>query len=221
MLFKRGLAYRSTTPINWCPSCKTGLANEEVKEGRCWRCDSPVEKRPMPQWYFKIDRYPPGLFLPSTVEDYSHWHGDYHTNYNLQEPFWGDYTSNHLDTGDAYFKAMEPIFEVGRKIARDYYGTRGTYVQLSAYPMKMDDDPLGCVPMGRMAYMTGWCANQYWWRYTYTLDKEWLRATGYPAIRDCALFYTDFLKKGDDGFYHAFPSNQGEDGFSNLIGAQF
>ena len=57
--------------------------------------------------------------------------------------------------------------------------------------------------------MTGWCANQYWWRYTYTLDKEWLRATGYPAIRDCALFYTDFLKKGDDGFYHAFPIQPG------------
>src|SRR5437016_126544 len=57
LLYHRGLAYRATTPINWCPSCKTGLANEEVKEGRCWRCDTPVEKRPMPQWYFKITEY--------------------------------------------------------------------------------------------------------------------------------------------------------------------
>lgn len=56
-LFHRGLAYRATAPINWCPSCKTGLANEEVKEGRCWRCDTPVEKRPMPQWFFKITTY--------------------------------------------------------------------------------------------------------------------------------------------------------------------
>jgi hypothetical protein len=47
-----------------------------------------------------------------------------------------------------------------------------------------------------------------------TLDADWLRSTGYPAIRDGALFYTDFLQKGDDGLYHAFPSNQGEDGFS-------
>ena len=57
LLYKRGLAYRATAMINWCPSCKTGLANEEVKEGRCWRCDTPVEKRPLPQWYFKITDY--------------------------------------------------------------------------------------------------------------------------------------------------------------------
>jgi leucyl-tRNA synthetase len=56
-LYHRGLAYRATTPINWCPACKTGLANEEVKEGRCWRCDAPIEKRPMPQWYLKITAY--------------------------------------------------------------------------------------------------------------------------------------------------------------------
>jgi leucyl-tRNA synthetase len=57
LLQKRGLAYRSFAPINWCVSCKTGLANEEVKEGRCWRCDSVVEKKPMPQWFFKITAY--------------------------------------------------------------------------------------------------------------------------------------------------------------------
>ena len=65
-----------------------------------------------------------------------------------------------------------------------------------------------------MAYMTGWAMSQYWQRYLVTLDKDWLRTTGYPVIRDCALFYTDFMKKRADGFYHIFPSNQGEDGFS-------
>jgi leucyl-tRNA synthetase len=57
LLHKRGLAYRADTPINWCPTCKTGLANEEVVAGRCWRCGTPVEKRPMPQWYFRITAY--------------------------------------------------------------------------------------------------------------------------------------------------------------------
>lgn len=57
LLFKRGLAYRDTSPINWCPDCKTGLANEEVKEGRCWRCGTVIEKRPMPQWFFRITAY--------------------------------------------------------------------------------------------------------------------------------------------------------------------
>jgi leucyl-tRNA synthetase len=57
LLYHRGLAYRATTPINWCPSCKTGLANEEVVDGRCERCGALVEKRPMPQWYLKITNY--------------------------------------------------------------------------------------------------------------------------------------------------------------------
>lgn len=56
-LHKRDLAYRANTPINWCPSCKTGLANEEVVNARCWRCGTQVEKRPMPQWFFKITAY--------------------------------------------------------------------------------------------------------------------------------------------------------------------
>lgn len=57
LLYKRGLAYRATASINWCPGCNTGLANEEVKEGRCWRCDTSITKRPMPQWYFRITDY--------------------------------------------------------------------------------------------------------------------------------------------------------------------
>jgi leucyl-tRNA synthetase len=57
LFYRRGLAYRAVSPINWCPSCTTGLANEEVKEGRCWRCSTPIEKRPMPQWFLKTTDY--------------------------------------------------------------------------------------------------------------------------------------------------------------------
>ena len=56
-LFKKGLAYEAHTPINWCPSCKTGLANEEVKEGMCERCGTPVERRNIRQWMLKITAY--------------------------------------------------------------------------------------------------------------------------------------------------------------------
>ncbi len=56
-LYNRGLAYRSNAPVNWCPVDKTVLANEEVVNGRCWRCDTPVEKRAIPQWFFKITEY--------------------------------------------------------------------------------------------------------------------------------------------------------------------
>ena len=56
-LFKKGLAYQSTVPINWCPSCKTGLANEEVFNGRCERCQTPIEKKNLRQWMLKITAY--------------------------------------------------------------------------------------------------------------------------------------------------------------------
>ncbi len=56
-LFKKGLAYESFEPINWCPSCKTGLANEDLEDGKCERCGTPVEKKPMRQWVLKIRDY--------------------------------------------------------------------------------------------------------------------------------------------------------------------
>ncbi|HOV14137.1 MAG TPA: leucine--tRNA ligase, partial [Spirochaetota bacterium] len=56
-LFKHGLAYESKMPINFCPSCGTGLANEEVKEGKCDRCDTPIERRSIRQWMLKITAY--------------------------------------------------------------------------------------------------------------------------------------------------------------------
>jgi leucyl-tRNA synthetase len=56
-LYKKGLAYESNTPINWCPSCQTGLANEEVKEGKCDRCGSQVTHKTIRQWVLKITAY--------------------------------------------------------------------------------------------------------------------------------------------------------------------
>ncbi len=56
--WERGLVDRRRSPVNWCPSCKTVLANEQVLgEGDCWRCHSLVEKRELEQWYFKITEY--------------------------------------------------------------------------------------------------------------------------------------------------------------------
>jgi leucyl-tRNA synthetase len=57
LLFERGLAYRKLAPVNWCPNENTVLANEEVVDGRCWRCDATVEKRDLPQWLFRITAY--------------------------------------------------------------------------------------------------------------------------------------------------------------------
>ncbi|GHU62574.1 leucine--tRNA ligase [Clostridia bacterium] len=56
-MFKQGLAYEKEFPINWCPSCKTGLANEEVIGGECERCHTPVSKKNLRQWMLKITAY--------------------------------------------------------------------------------------------------------------------------------------------------------------------
>ena len=56
-LYQGGLVERRESPVNWCPSCKTVLANEQVIQGECERCEATVEKRLLPQWFFKITRY--------------------------------------------------------------------------------------------------------------------------------------------------------------------
>ncbi len=82
-MFKQGLAYESFEPINWCPSCKTGLANEDIEDGRCERCGTIVEKKPLRQWVLRITDYAErlltdleGLDWPEAIkESQRHWIG--------------------------------------------------------------------------------------------------------------------------------------------------
>jgi leucyl-tRNA synthetase len=69
-LYKQGLAYEGTVPINWCPSCKTGLANEEVTQGRCERCGTGVERKDMRQWLMRITRYAERLLEDLSLVDW-------------------------------------------------------------------------------------------------------------------------------------------------------
>ena len=56
-LYENDLAYRDTSLVNWCPGCKTVLANEQVEQGRCWKCESVVEEKELEQWFFRITAY--------------------------------------------------------------------------------------------------------------------------------------------------------------------
>ncbi|OOF35821.1 leucine--tRNA ligase [Rodentibacter heidelbergensis] len=56
-LYKKGLVYKKTSTVNWCPNDETVLANEQVHDGCCWRCDTPVEQKEIPQWFIKITDY--------------------------------------------------------------------------------------------------------------------------------------------------------------------
>ena len=67
-LLKQDLAYRKFAPANWCPSCNTTLANEQVVNGACERCETPVETREMEQWFFRITRYADELLVHEDVD---------------------------------------------------------------------------------------------------------------------------------------------------------
>jgi len=159
---------------------------------------------------FRGDVIAPGLYLPSTLNDYSPWHGDYHTNYNYQSAFWGTYAANQIDMGNSFFPGVRYIVDLGRDLARKYWDSEGVFFQIVGYPFTIREDPYGVGSICRMAYMTGWMGNHYWYRYLYSMDKEWLKEEGYPVLHDVAVFYADFLEKGEDGIYHAFPSGQSE-----------
>jgi leucyl-tRNA synthetase len=70
-LYEKGLAYKREAPVNWCPNDQTVLANEQVIDGRCWRCDHPVERRNLSQWFLKITAY--GDRLLADLEKLEGW----------------------------------------------------------------------------------------------------------------------------------------------------
>lgn len=82
-LFEKGLAYRKNAPVNWCPSCNTVLANEQVVDGACERCNTEVTKKDLTQWFFKITDYAEELLQKLDVLDWpektkamqKHWIG--------------------------------------------------------------------------------------------------------------------------------------------------
>lgn len=69
-LYKKGLAFESNEPVNWCPTDKTVLANEDVEDGRCERCGTPVEKKPLRQWVLRITDYADRLLKDLDATDY-------------------------------------------------------------------------------------------------------------------------------------------------------
>jgi len=70
-LYKKGLAYKKKAVVNWCPSCNVVLANEQVIDGKCWRCDTEVIKKELSQWFFKITEYAQRLL--GDIESLEEW----------------------------------------------------------------------------------------------------------------------------------------------------
>ncbi len=112
-LYKKGLVKESYDPINWCPSCKTGLANEDLEDGKCERCGSEVEKRPLRQWSIAITKYADRLLddldtltkWPTWLkESQRNWIGrNYGLRYKLSVKETGDTVETYSTHYEAFF----------------------------------------------------------------------------------------------------------------------
>jgi len=156
----------------------------------------------------------PGLFANwSYGRIGSEWHGDYHMNYNTQQPFWVAFSSNHVDKHLAYVNMVDHVLPVSRRWAREYYGLRGAYFPHSAYPVEMTMMPYPVPHWGWEICETPWTVQSLWWHYLYTMDKDFLAARAFGPIKDAVLFMVDYMKRPDargpewgDDNYHIYPT---------------
>lgn len=161
----------------------------------------------------------PGVICPGIFANWSYsnigtaWHGDYHLNYNTQQPFWLTFSSNHLDKNLAYVDLVDRLMPVSTMWARDYYGMRGAFFPHSAYPVEMSVHPYPVPDWGWEVFETPWMVQGLWWHYLYSGDTAFLRDRAFAPIKAAVEFLVDYMSRPearsgrfDDGLYHIFPS---------------
>lgn len=181
--------------------------------------DSKLEEIWYRNLYFLNCSVKAGVTCPGIFANWSYgnigtaWHGDYHLNYNTQQPFWVTYSSNHLDKNTPYVDLVHHLFPVSRAWAKDYYGMRGAFFPHSAYPVDMSMHPYPVPDWGWEVFETPWMVQGLWWHYLYSGDVDFLKERAYAPIKDAVLFLVDYMSRreakgeqwGDDK-YHIFPS---------------
>jgi hypothetical protein len=156
----------------------------------------------------------PGLFANWSRRDIgTAWHGDYHMNYNTQQPFWLPFSSNRLDKNIPYVDMVHHLLPISKKWAKEYYGMRGAFFPHSAYPVDMTLHPYPVPDWGWEVFETPWTVQGLWWHYLYSMDIKFLKNRAYNPIKDATLFLVDYMKRPDahgtqwnDDKYHIFPS---------------
>ncbi|MCP4311451.1 MAG: hypothetical protein GY790_09340 [Bacteroidetes bacterium] len=156
----------------------------------------------------------PGLFANWTFNKIgTAWHGDYHMNYNTQQPFWLTFSSNHLEKNLPYVEMIEFVSGVAKKWAEEYYEMRGAYYPHSAYPVDMTMNPYPVPSWGWEICETPWSVQGVWWHYLYSGDKDFLASRAFPLLKDATLFVVDYMTRPEahgpqwnDDKYHVFPT---------------
>ncbi len=123
------------------------------------------------------------------------WHGDYHMNYNTQQPFWGLMAANRQELHFPYLRMVESLMPISEAWARDFYELDGAYFPHSAFPVPMTVNPYPLPGLGWEICETPWTVQSLWWHYTYTGDKNLLRERVYPPIRAAAAFLAGYMTR--------------------------
>jgi alpha-L-fucosidase 2 len=133
------------------------------------------------------------------------WHGDYHMNYNTQQPYWGVFSSNHIDQHFPYIELCESLLPLGEDYAKRYFKLPGAFFPHSAYPVPSKAIAYPAAPWGYEICETPWTVQSLWWHYLYTLDETVLRRV-YPMMRAASEFLVAYVGKERGGKYHIVPS---------------
>ncbi|MBB6674532.1 glycosyl hydrolase family 95 catalytic domain-containing protein [Cohnella nanjingensis] len=147
--------------------------------------------------------FPPGLFGNWITTDDSAWAGDFHLNYNYQAPWWGVYSSNHVELSEPYDTPLLEYMPNGRKYAEQYLGCKGIYYDVGIGPKglptalsttetskKYEHGHLFLGQKSNAAY----CAINMLMRYYYTYDLQYASQKAYPFLLEVADFWEDYLK---------------------------
>ncbi len=143
----------------------------------------------------------PGLFA-SLINDSPAWHGDYHTNYNIQATFWGAFASNHTELTEPYDRLITEYLPRARWLAKKIFSMNGAYFPHVLFAYEPPHPEKCKSPVGRQYFhhvwaftlgVNGFTVQPLWWHYKYEPDREFLDKVAYPAVRDVAVFQADFI----------------------------
>jgi len=156
----------------------------------------------------------PGLFANWSYNKIgTAWHGDYHMNYNTQQPFWVTFSSNHLEKNLPYVNLVESLMPVSKRWAKEYYDLPGAYFPHSAYPVDMTMNAYPVPTWGWEIAETPWAVQGLWWHYLYSGDSGFLKDRAYEPMKAAVEFLVAYMKRPEasgpqwkDDKFHIFPT---------------
>jgi len=168
-------------------------------------------------WYLELyllastsrGKIAPGLYGLWGIPEVPGWHGCYTGDINMQMTYWPIFSSNHIELGEPFFETFFKMLPKVKEETKRLYGIDG-----AKYPVDCIEDGKEFAPSyyRYIQCTSAFYAQLFWWKYLYTGDVEFLRNIAYPVMKECTIFYQNYMKKGEDNKYYIYPSFSPEQG---------